>query len=546
MAIISAIRELVSAQNAVLYCLIPSVILYLVNALFLTPPLPKGIALIREPPGKTSFSLKTRWAYLTNCEAIFREAYQNYAKKGHAVLIPGFGIRTELILPTKSLRWALSQPDHILSTWDAFAEIDQTHYSLGDEKYVSDPWQGNLVKKELNAILDTVVSALGQELSVAFDEYFGTDEENWSEIELEKAVGMVVAQAASRFSVGLPLCRNKVYLHATLSAINGLVLNAGITGGTPAILRPLIGRLAGLQCHIAQERVKKHFKPLYESRLQTLRYPPDDRNHTEPQDHLQLMLRFAQRERPDEVYDFDTMSRRLTAINFGSMHQTSIQVTNMLLNILGSDGEFDTVRVLREEIADVLEPADEVDAKNWTKANIAKMIKADSVARETLRCHSFSGRAVFRKVMVDGVVTDTGVSLPKGTIISFLGQPAHLDEAVYADPTKYDPFRFSRAREAASLPAADENNNSNTNNKTSFVSTGPDFLPFGHGKHACPGRFLIDFELKMIIAYVLTNYEMRFPEGYGGERPPNRWLAEALFPPAGVKVLVKRRREGKE
>jgi cytochrome P450 len=259
--------------------------------------------------------------------------------------------------------------------------------------------------------------------------------------------------------------------------------------------------------------------------MKSLKLPIED----QPQDHFQMMLRFAQRERQEELYSLDHIATRVTVANFGSMHQTSIQVTNMLLNILASDPEYATIAVLRDEIDQVLG-----SDTAWTKAKVSKMTKADSVARETLRCHSFGGRAVFRKVLVDGVTTDAGLPLPKGTLFSFLSQPAHVDEETYEDPFKYDPFRFSRVREAAIDPAKA--------GSLSFVSTGPSYLAFSHGKHACPGRFLVDFELKMIIAYVLKNYDIRFPEEYQGKRPANRWVAEAVFPPSGVRVLVKRRR----
>lgn len=305
--------------------------------------------------------------------------------------------------------------------------------------------------------------------------------------------------------------------------IDGCVITAGVVSGAPPILRPLIGRLVGLKARLANRRIRKHFEPLYRERLETLKH---DKNPShEPQDHLQMMLRYAQKERPHELQDLDLMIGRLAAANFGSIHQTTIQVTNLLLNIMGSDAEFDTVAVLRDEVARV-----GLDTE-WTKAKVAQMVKADSVTRETLRCHSFGGRAVFRKVLADGVVTDAGVGLPKGTLFSFLSQQVHSDETTYEAPLKYDPFRFSRAREAETEKKG----------SLSFVATGPTFLPFGHGKHACPGRFLVDFELKMIIAYVLSKYDLKFPEEYGNKRPANRWMAEALCPPAGVRVLVKRR-----
>jgi hypothetical protein len=296
------------------------------------------------------------------------------------------------------------------------------------------------------------------------------------------------------------------------------------------MLRPLVGRIAGLKAQLAQRKVRIHFESTYRARLETLKFAKDEPQHTEPQDHLQLMLRYAQKERPHELYDIDNMSRRLTASNLGSMHLTSMQVTNMLLNILGSDAEYNTISILRDEVAQVMG-----NATKWTKGHITKMVKADSVARETLRCHSFGGRAIFRKVMVDKMETDTGVKVPKGTIFSFLGQPAQMDEDNYKEPWKYDPFRFSRVREAATSSALMKT--------PSFVTTGPEHLPFGHGKHACPGRFLIDFELKMIIAYVLTNYDIKFPEEYGNKRPANKWLMEVSMPPNGVKMMVKRRRD---
>ena len=296
------------------------------------------------------------------------------------------------------------------------------------------------------------------------------------------------------------------------------------------MLRPLVGRIVGLKTQFAQRKVRKHFELTYRARLETLKHAKDDPQHIEPQDHLQLMLRYAQKERPHELYDIDVMSRRLTASNLGSMHLTSFQVTNMLLNILGSDAEYNTISILRDEVAQTIG-----SDNKWTKAHISRMIKADSVARETLRCNSFGGRAIFRKVMVDNVETDAGIKLPKGTIFSFLGQPAQMDEDIYNEPWKYDPFRFSRIREAAISSALMKT--------PSFVTTGPEHLSFGHGKHACPGRFLVDFELKMIIAYVLTNYDIKFPEEYGNKRPANKWLMEVSMPPKGVKMLVKRRQD---
>jgi len=248
-----------------------------------------------------------------------------------------------------------------------------------------------------------------------------------------------------------------------------------------------------------------------------------------PLDQLTRMLRFARDKRPHEYGDLDSIARRIAAANFGSTHQASIQVTHLLLDILGSDAEHNTIAVLRDEMNKVLCSDGN---PTWTKAKVAKMVKADSAARETLRLHTFGGRSIMRKVVAPGgakVDGHDGLVLPQGTYFSFLSRGAHVDGETYEDPLKYDPFRFSRVRERS-------------NDATlSFVTTSLDLAAFGHGKHACPGRFIVDFEMKMFIAYILLDYDVEFPSEYGGKRPENVWVTEAQFPPPGVRMRFRRK-----
>lgn len=318
--------------------------------------------------------------------------------------------------------------------------------------------------------------------------------------------------------------RNKDYLHLALQLNQALVINAGATGSMPRLLQPLFGALFNIPTHSKVAKLKKYLVPLWRSRVEGLQ----DLSYEEPNDLTQMMVRYARDKRPQELMDCDLVARRMALNNFGSMHQTSVQATNLLLNVIGSDAEFNTIAALREEFDRVL-----LDSNVWTKTKVNQLSKADSCARETLRVHTFGNRAAFRKVMVDGLTTQEGHRLAKGTMISVL-TTVHHDEDAFEDALKFDPFRFSRAREDAVARGETPPTNS-------LVTTGPDFLAFSHGRHACPGRFLVDFELKMILAYVLRNYDIAFPAVYGGKRPANYWLAEAVFPPDGVKIVVKRR-----
>jgi len=75
------------------------------------------------------------------------------------------------------------------------------------------------------------------------------------------------------------------------------------------------------------------------------------------------------------------------------------------------------------------------------------------------------------------------------------------DPALYPNPDQFDGYRFLRKRKAG--------------DKTSqFPQSSPDYNVFGGGRHLCPGRFLASNELKLTVAHILLNYDIRLAEGY--------------------------------
>lgn len=85
---------------------------------------------------------------------------------------------------------------------DAFTEIDQVVHSFGHEKFVADAWQNALVRTEMNSVLENVCAGLNDELGAAFESYFGTDTENWKELDVVETARMIVSRGASRFTIG--------------------------------------------------------------------------------------------------------------------------------------------------------------------------------------------------------------------------------------------------------------------------------------------------------------------------------------------------------
>ncbi len=66
-----------------------------------------------------------------------------------------------------------------------------------------------------------------------------------------------------------------------------------------------------------------------------------------------------------------------------------------------------------------------------------------------------------------------GTFVPKGSKISAAARPIHMDDEFYEDPQVFDPWRFANMR--------DEDGEGI---KHQLVSTTPEYIPFGHGRHA--------------------------------------------------------------
>lgn len=371
-------------------------------------------------------------------------------------MIPGLGFRSETIMPTNSLRWVSSQPTNVLSSLDAMADMDQAKYN-SHRKYVVDSWKGNLVQQEMISVLENLMAASGDELKYAFDSRFGTGSE-WKEFIAMKTMKLVIAQTSSRFTVGLPLCKKFRRCSQLSDILNSYKPERGLAHRRYRIWRFIyqwswhdwndacIIKATPLSYYylthsISSMENETSLQALFGQCMDLIQDAESDKTQ-DPKDHIHMMFRFAKTKRPEELNLKDT-THRLAMANLGSFHQAGIALTNAVLNIVGSDAEYNTVSKLREEFSSVLAAHE----NKWSKAAIAQMIRTDSVLRETHRLNSFGGRSVIRKVMVSGLTAEDDIVLPKGAHISLLSHSPQTDEQAFEDPHSFDRFRFSRLRE---------------------------------------------------------------------------------------------------
>lgn len=112
------------------------------------------------------------------------------------------------------------------------------------------------------------------------------------------------------------------------------------------------------------------------------------------------------------------------------------------------------------------------------------------------------------------------------------------DPSVYPDPLRFNVERFLRLRQNPDRPGAES--------KYQFVTTSPEHMGFGHGQHACPGRFFASNEMKIALSFLLLRYDMRFvpnPDGSPGQRPEEMAFEVQKLTKPGLKIQIRRREE---
>ncbi|KAH9841115.1 cytochrome P450, partial [Rhodofomes roseus] len=208
------------------------------------------------------------------------------------------------------------------------------------------------------------------------------------------------------------------------------------------------------------------------------------------------------------------------AANFAAIHASSVTFTHALYHLAAKPAY---TGLLREEIKRVVSE----DEDGWTRAALGRMWRLESFLKESQRMNGVSRMAILRFTLQD-VLLSNGTLLAAGTLVTGVMRSTHLDEANFPDAATFDPARFSSMSGEGSK------------NRRHFVGTSPTDIGFGHGRHACLGRFFAADELKIMLACVVMRFDVKFREE--GKRPENEWFVYVCYPARDAQVLFMKRR----
>ncbi|KAG7096261.1 hypothetical protein E1B28_003709 [Marasmius oreades] len=469
--------------------------------------------------------LTSFWAakrFKTDCKSLIQEGYD----KARGLFKLAIADRWVVIVTGKELiRELWSAPDEKLNFHKAIDEATKSKFSFGTA-VTENAYHVNIIRGRLTRNIPELSPELLDEVVCSFSNEFQHSTE-WKTFSPIPHIQRIVCRASNRLFVGLPMCRNASYIRLNIGYTLEVWYTQQTLNGYPAFLQSVIGRYITNIGTRTKEAVNL-LTPIIEERLSILTCSNADYSQL-PNDLLTWLIIDTPNKKGRNVLE---LCQRLLVVNFGAIHSATNTFVHLLFHLAANPS---WVKILREEV----KYATEVDG--WTKTALDKMQKLDSILREGLRMDGVNLWSLNRVAMEDYTFSN-GVTVPKGALLAAPTSALHTDgstEQIMGEqpPDVFDPWRFSRScrsdSEGKHLEGLETHSNMALATTTSW-----NYLPFGHGKLSCPGRFFAGIQLKLMIAHFIQHYDVKLEKRCSG-KPPNVYVGYSCAPNQQARVMVK-------
>ncbi|KIL86301.1 hypothetical protein FAVG1_10699 [Fusarium avenaceum] len=330
----------------------------------------------------------------------------------------------------------------------------------------------------------------------------------------------IIARISSRIYLGDQLCRNEEWLNITKT----YTTNFYIASTNLRMFPPSIRFLAHWflpECRKLRHERKKAIKiitPLIKRRRE-LRQAAIEAGDPIPK--FDDALDWSEQEAEVTGSSFDPVIFQLT-LSLLAIHTTYDLLQQTMID-LGRNPQY--IEPLRREAIELLA------AEGWKKSTLFKLKLLDSAIKESQRLKPGSiadplCTVTMRRYVTEDVKLSNGLVIKRGTRLN-VDNSRLEDPRIYENPDSYDPYRFYNMR-----------SEDGKEHMAQLVSTSSDHLGFGHGQHACPGRFFAANEIKVVLCHILVKHDWKLAPDTD-TKPDTRGMIAKSSP--ATKILIRRR-----
>ncbi|KAK4555002.1 hypothetical protein LTR86_007768 [Recurvomyces mirabilis] len=437
------------------------------------------------------------YAYLRDPEATLKEGYEKYPDGCFKVAT----LTSELIIvsSTEKLGEYLAAPDSQLNVQDAINEGIQFQWTMGPGVYYR-PYHIPIVRGKMTQNIANMVPALQEEITGLLDSRIGHPED-FEEVAIHDVTIDIIAKVGNLALAGPVVAHNQAYIDAAIQYTLDLMVSAEFLRPIPVAAKDYVAYLT--PAYRSKKKCEKMIGGYIEERLKAT-----NAGEAKTQDMLQWLIDSA----PPEERTMPQLNERLLALNVAAIHTTTMTLTNAIYTLCTEPEKY--LPALREEVHQ------HIPDGQFTKERIDSLSKLDSFFRECGRVGAIGTLASGRLARHDFTFKN-GTVIPKGYMVS--GSIPVLHKLVSPEEAQFDGFRYSRMAEEGKK-------------QMQAVSTSNDYLAFGHGRHACPGRFFAASEMKQIFANMIMRYDMKLTPG---TKPMRLYIGPAKIPETKLKIQMR-------
>ncbi|KAI0491127.1 cytochrome P450 [Xylaria cf. heliscus] len=518
----------------------------------------------RKPCVSAPFYKVSRMRWMLNADTLIKDSYGKFRDSVYQIKSTE-GVRT--IIPPVLVGELKGLPEDTLSAKTAVSEAMLSEYTHLSADAHSDILT-LLLRTKATHNLQRMMSTLKEEFQFILDTEFPACED-WTPFKIQPFMVRAVSRLSGRAFVGTALSRSEEWMDVSVNFAVTAFIAVTKLQFFPPWMRPvaqyLVSELKTIRKDLAKAQAM--LEPLIEERLTNA----EDMSGSEKPDDFIEWLSDAL---PDEEKrNYFIQAKMQLLLSASSIHTTSNLTTDCIYDLAVHQ---EMQEILREEVVEVFEREEGA----WErKDSVAKLKKMDSFIKESQRL-SGNVTSFIRKVMKPIDLSD-GTHLPSGTSLLTPLAGISLDERYYPDPEVFDGLRFWKLRQQQQSPAPTRASSptppisppsttptsspSSSSSKTTpskpstitpvpssppsssplnggkyqFTSIGDTNQNFGLGKHACPGRFFAAQEIKLILSYLLLNYEIKLRDGEARPKPVVFMMTKS--PSQTAEVLFRRR-----
>ncbi|KAF4950622.1 hypothetical protein FSARC_13127 [Fusarium sarcochroum] len=340
------------------------------------------------------------------------------------------------------------------------------------------------------------------------------DSTDWKEIHIKPAIADIVARISSRIQLGEELCRNDEWLRITKTYTATFYTATTNLRAFPNAIRFLVHWFQPdcQKLRLELEKARRIIQPLINQRRK-LRQKAVEAGQSSPL--FNDSIDWADQQAAIAGSQFDPVVFQLT-LSLLSIHTTYDLLQQTMIELVCHPRYIEEIR---QEVVQIL------ISEGWKKTSLAKMKLLDSAIKEAQRLKPGS-IVTMRRYVEEDLILSNGLILKKGTRLN-IDNSRMMDPEIYPDPHVYNPHRFLEMREKAG-----------TEHMAHLVSTSSTHLGFGHGKHACPGRFFAANEIKVALCHIVVKYDWKLVPGTDVE-PDTRGMVSKSSPETTMLVRLR-------